>query len=196
VAPLLAYGNSTPFKSFGGSAGVHGETLANMVMECCNCWLFHGFKRIMVLTLAMDGKQGIDVAVKRLNGAPGRDAAVRLCSLQDDERFRLYCSSRVAGTEYGRSEWGIRVLTSYLQPELLGEPVAARKGPLIEASAFRQWHRRGRDPEKLRKMAPSASLAAVPGVADAGGKELFDHIISFLTEEYSPFLTVEDNASR
>ncbi|MBN1575448.1 MAG: creatininase family protein [Chitinispirillaceae bacterium] len=197
VAPLLAYGNSTPFQSFGGSAGVHRDTLANVVMECCNSWLFQGFKRIMVLTLAMDGRQWIDSAAKRLNGVPGRDDSVRFCSLQDDDRFRSFCSSRFTGTEYGRSEWGVRALAGYLQPGLQAGLVVKRKSDPPDATDFTQWHRRGRDPEKLRKMAPAASFSAsADGIDTGSGKELFEHIIAFLTEEFSPFLIVKDNASR
>jgi hypothetical protein len=199
AAPLLAYGNSIPFKSFGGCAGVHRDTLSTIIMECCNCWLFHGFKRIMVLTLAMDGRQGIDTAVKRLNKTPGRDNAVRYCSLQADERFRSLCASRFAGIEYGRSEWGVRTLAGYLYPELPGSPVVNNTPPLPDAADFKKWHRRGRDPEKLRKMAPHASFSAFTAAGEDGTgacRDLFERVLDFLTEEFSPFLTFTDNASR
>lgn len=199
AAPLLAYGNSIPFKSFGGSAGVHRDTLSNIVVECCNCWLFHGFKRIMVITLAMDGRQGIDTAVKRLNKAPGRDNAVRYCSLQDDDRFRSLCASRFAGIEYGRSEWGVRAMAGYPQPALPVSPAVNHRPVLPDAADFKKWHRRGRDPEKLRKMAPHATLSAFTDAGEAGtetGGELFERVVDFLTAEFSPFLTFTDNAPR
>ncbi|MBN1307245.1 MAG: creatininase family protein [Chitinispirillaceae bacterium] len=194
VAPLIAYGNSTPFKSFGGSAGIHYTTLANVVTECCKCWFFQGIKRIMVLTLAMDGRRGIDSAVKRFGGDRGEDVAIRYCSLQDDDRFRSFCMSRCSGTEYGRSEWGVSALAVFCRPDLV---VENRQGALQDSEAFKQWHRRGRDPDKLRKMAPEASFSILIEGIDAGtGKELFDHVVDFLTEEFSSFLIVQDNASR
>jgi hypothetical protein len=197
VAPLIGYGNGIPFKSFGGSAGLHRDTLANVIFECCNCWLFQGFKRIMVLTLAMDGKQGIEGAVKRLNGKNDRSDAVRYCSLQEEGRFRSFCSSRYPGTELGRSEWGVLTLAKYLNLTSAITGAGARASASPDPADFSRWHRRGRDPEKLRKMVPGASLSTVDFGNDAeAGRELFHHTVGFLAEDFSPFLIVKDNASR
>ncbi len=198
VAPLLPYGNSIPFKAFGGSAGVHRDTLEKFLIECCNCWFFQGIKRILLITLSMDGRQGIESAVKRMTKAPSRINAVKYVSLQDDERFRSMCASRFRGLELGRSEWGIRALAGYLWQEPKDKFINKNKR-LPDADEFKKWYRRGRDPEKLRKMAPHASLSAFPasGKCDIEeGRELFNGLIGFLGEEFAPFLTFTDNASK
>jgi creatinine amidohydrolase len=199
VAPLLAYGNGILFKSFGGAAGIHRDTLATVLCEICNCWLFHGFKRIMVLTLAMDGRKAVEIAARRLNKLPGHEDSVRFSSLQDEERFRAYCAANGGGEEHGRSEWGIRALAAFIRPETgAATTVAAKKNSAIDAAVFKQWHRRGRDPEKLRKLAPDAMFSdSAGGAIDAdAGRELFETTVASLTDEFSPFLTFRNNASR
>jgi creatinine amidohydrolase/Fe(II)-dependent formamide hydrolase-like protein len=197
VAPLLSYGNSTPFKSFYGSAGLHHTTLSNVVYECCNCWLFHGFKRIMVLTLSMDGQRGIEEAVKRINSCRGRTDTTRYCSLQNTAAFRSFCAQRYGFTEFERSEWAVLSLTSYLFPEMVRKSTNSLHHERVKESMQKQWHRRGRDPEKLRKMIPDALFSGTDITTAIGqGKELYEYTISMLLDEYLPFLTMGDNVTR
>ena len=72
LAPLLPYGNSIPFKSFEGSAGIHDKSLSGFLFESCNSWIFHGFKRIMIFTLTFDGHRSIDRMVKRIDRIHGQ----------------------------------------------------------------------------------------------------------------------------
>ncbi len=188
VAPLLAYGDSYPFKSFGGSAGIRRKTCSNVVVECCNCWISQGFKSIMILTLSMDGRKWTGTAAKRL-GTGGSRGEVRFCSLQDEESFRSYCGKRSGIDEQGRSEWGIGALISYLKPEMLGSLEGGERS-IPERPVFTRWHRRGRDPQKLRKMTASATLSPSPVTGGfESGRELFMHVLDFLDREYSSFLT-------
>lgn len=197
VAPLLAYGSTIPFKSFGGCAGVHHDILTNFVVDCCKCWFFHGIKRIMVLTLSMDAGRWGNEVVKRCTRFREPGTALRFFALQEERRFRSLCGSNGYGGESGRSEWGLTALAAYLCPEAIRKPVENRHPTTVEASDFKRWYRRGRDPEKLRKLAPSALFSGGDVLPDAAsGEALFDATLQFLTEELSPFFAAEDNASR
>jgi creatinine amidohydrolase/Fe(II)-dependent formamide hydrolase-like protein len=197
VAPLLAYGSTIPFKAFGGSAGMHRDTLINVIAECCKCWLFHGIQRIMVLSFAMDAQPVFNMVEKRVHATIGRNNVIRCMSFQDDERFRSLCAEICGNTEAGHSRRGIGVLSRYLSAGEERERTYAGTMAIPDAQQFKQWHRRGRDPEKLRNIAPAAQFEKDAAVPDAAaGKMLFDRVTGFLADECSPFLSVKDHASR
>jgi len=194
AAPLFAYGHATPFQSFEGCSGLHASTLSRSVYDCCNGWFFNGFKRIIVLTCAMDGSTGIAQAIKRLNAHPLHKNAVTLISIQEDGFFRSYCEVQRGGKENGRSEWGLFALNSFLgQSSDLATPRHVL--PVADVKQFSRWRKCGRDPEKLRKIAPDALLSPpqVPGRDE--GETLFLNLVDHLTTQISSFLTAGTNDS-
>ncbi len=190
-APLLTYGASVPFKSFGGSAGVHPGILVNFVTDCCKCWFFHGIKRIMIVTLSMDATRWGAEVVRRLSAVYGA-SAVGMIALQSHERFTGLCREHGNGdVTAGRNEWGIAALAAWLGRSsgdqlLSGEKRGSREESLRQ---FKQWFRRGRDPEKLRKLFPDAWFGAenLPFPSETDGKMLFDALLRSLVEEMTPF---------
>lgn len=201
VAPTLPYGNSTPFTAFGGCAGVRRDTFASFLHECLRAWLIHGFNRIMVLSVAMDGAVALESVVRQITKRGLCDKAVQFCSLQGDERFRELCALHVSdGATDIRCERGLRALAIAAgvksAPRTPGTFGTGRVA--ADAETVGRWRRRGRDPEKLRKLVPGARFyqdgnsIITPDAACA----FFEQTVSFLCEEFSPFLTAEDNASR
>ncbi|MBN1757644.1 MAG: creatininase family protein [Chitinispirillaceae bacterium] len=198
TAPLVPIGSTIPFKAFGGSAGVHRDFLVNFLMDCCNCWFFQGFKRIIILSLSMDAMEWGREVAKRFSG---ENTGVRLMTLQEDERFRRLCHVyENSGASAGRSEWGIAALAAYLCPDSVRvlSPDEDRSSPRSLPESFRQWHRRGKDPEKMRKLFPDALFSESPGELpdETTGKLLFASTLQLLIDDVTPFFTVEDNASR
>jgi len=201
VAPPLLYGNSTPFTAFGGCAGVRRETFASFLHECLRGWLIHGFNRIMLLSVAMDGEPALESVVRRITKRGHCDKAVRFCSLQGNERFRKLCAFHVSdGATDIRCERGLRALAiaagMELSPRTPGTFGTGRVA--ADAETVGRWRRRGRDPEKLRKLVPAARFCQDGNciITPDASCALFEQTVSFLCEEFSPFLTAEDNASR
>ena len=61
---------------------------------------------------------------------------------------------------------------------------------LADKKQFRQWYRRGRDPEKLRKMVPSMRLSNYyEGAVDKTGGEILEFTRTLLYDTYATFLT-------
>jgi hypothetical protein len=197
MAPMLMYANNTPFKSFEGCSGISIHTQTNAIRECCNSWLFHGFKRIIIITFAMDGQLGTAAAVLQINKKQENEKTVTLFSLQNEPFFRSFCASEYPGKEFGRSEWGIHALVSFLCPALrIGMQSDSSKFMLPDERTFKRWHKCGRDPEKLRKMSPVARLSDNFQIPDANvGKNLFNVIVTNLTEKITSLMIDNYNAS-
>jgi creatinine amidohydrolase/Fe(II)-dependent formamide hydrolase-like protein len=186
-----------PFNAYGGSAGLRRKTVSNFVTECCKTWFLQGFKRIMILTLCMDGSPGVRMAVSRLNKRQRSVKAADFCSLQNEDAFREFCDKRYGGTELGRSEWGLRALMSYLRPGLFRRNMDDRIPIVPSREEYGKWYRRGMDPYKLRKMSPNANLSDFVDTFDAAaGKKLFDIAVELLTDKITRFTNEEDYASR
>lgn len=203
VAPLFAYGATTPFKAFGGVAGVRPGTLCNLVMECCNDWLFQGFKRIVFISLATDAATMMHVPISRLQKKYSNSAVATLLVPTADKRFLQqlpeYDNGGIPGV---RNELALLSLALFISPKLITSPCISdgekpSVGTYPEAKIGKQWHRRGRDPVKLRNLAPQALFSAPSASATADlGEALFKTILTFLADDLTPYCTAETDASQ
>lgn len=191
VAPLFQYGFGTPFKAFGGCSGVSLRTFANSLIECCDGWFFQGFRRILLLTLEMEVEEVTVEAVKQINQSNKTGCEAALCALQKNEQFREYCARKCNVKESARSEWGDIALVRHFfsvcftQGESLSETF-----PVPDRKSFLQWRKRGRDPQKLRKMTPVMRLSEFDGSVSADeAEELAEFTLSLLYSRYVKFLS-------
>jgi creatinine amidohydrolase/Fe(II)-dependent formamide hydrolase-like protein len=182
-APVLNYGCSTPFQSFGGTAGLKPRTLVNAFCETCRMWFFQGFRNIVVVNAITENSEALGLAVKRLK-ASHPDNTVVLFSLQQDERIRAFIAKHQAGRELGRTEYGMLSMASWIDPAMVRpaekEPAAAIKP---DAARYKQWHKRGADPEQFRKLFPDGSSSDIARGFNADfGRQLFGYILTMLEE--------------
>lgn len=203
VSPLFAYGASTPFKAFGGVAGIRPGTHGNMVMECCNDWLFQGFKRIVFISLATDAATMMHVPITRLQKKYSNDVVATLLVPTADKRFLQQLPEYDNGGIPGiRNELALLSLALFISPTLItspriGDGEKPSEGTFPEAKNGKQWHRRGRDPVKLRNLAPQALFSPSSAAATADlGEALFKTILTFLAEDLTPYCTAETDASQ
>lgn len=191
AAPAIYYSCSTAFKSFEGSAGVRSRTFSNQLVEICKDWQFQGFKRILLINISSENDEAIDEALKRLNRG---NNYVKCFSLQTDSRIRAHVSRVRSGTELGRSEFLILSLASFLAPEMVRKNIEKTSSQLLDVKQYQLWKKRGKDPQKFRKLFPDGSTSdSISESVSDFGKGIFEFIMTLLEDEYSPFLTVLEN---
>jgi hypothetical protein len=116
--------------------------------------------------------------------------------VQSDNRVRQYVSEIGSKSEYGRSEFLMNSLGAYLYPQSI-KPVRVDKSVVLPpVDQFKAWQKRGKDPQKFRKLFPSASTSEIADKFTTQlGEEFFGFILNILEEEYTPFLIVSKNAA-
>jgi creatinine amidohydrolase/Fe(II)-dependent formamide hydrolase-like protein len=191
VAPLFQYGFNTPFKAFGGCSGVSSRTFTNSLIECCNGWFFQGFRRILLFTLGMDSDESAAEAAKRLKPTGKKDCRVLVCPLQKNEKFRAFCARKTKMKEHGRTEWGSFALARYFFPDRFDyQGFSPETSTIPDSTSFTQWHKQGRDPQKLRKITPAMRLSGFNGSVSAEEAEEFaEFTLSLLYSDYMRFLS-------
>lgn len=191
VAPLFAYGFNTPFKAFGGCSGVSARTFTNSLIECCRGWFFQGFRRILLLTLGMNGDENVAEVIERFERTDRKDCKISVCSLQENLQFHAFCEQKYNMKNHGRCEWGSIALARYFFPDHFSRHELSPEQLVVpDSKSFRQWYKRGRDPQKLRQMTPVMRLSAFDGNVSANeAEELAKFSLSLLYSEYVKFLS-------
>ena len=181
LAPTQAFGCSTPYSAFGGSAGLKARTLTNILCETIRQWYGQGFRAVIIIDGQFDNSEAVDQALRRLKNVKPE---MKICafSLQRDERVRAFIGQHVQGKEYGRTEYGLSSLAAFIDPGLVREP--KKNSPLTKApdpECYTTWRKRGADPEHYRKLFPNASAgnSACRFNVDFG-ENLFDFILQLL----------------
>lgn len=186
TAPLFAYSCSTAYRAFGGTAGLKQHTFVNAIIDICRDWQSQGFKSILLIDLIADNLEPLADALSRLNG--NSLFRVKAFSLHSNKRVKDYVSKITSGVEFGRAEFAVRFLTAYFKNEQ-EELLSSKQIPLPNADQFETWRKRGKDPQKFRKLFPSASTSSLTSQNLSGcGKEIFNFIMNLLVETYSSFL--------
>jgi len=186
VAPVLPFGCSTAYRAFGGTAGLKPRTFTNLIIDVCRDWIAQGFSSILLIDSLNDNSEALQDAICRLDKIRG--GAVRAFSIQNDQRVRKFVSQIVNGVEYGRSEFMIQAIANYLLQNQKSCDCGTEK-TLPDEKVFRQWKKRGKDPQKYRKLFPDAVSSLFSESCDMNnGREIFSFIIDLLVKEYSSFL--------
>jgi creatinine amidohydrolase/Fe(II)-dependent formamide hydrolase-like protein len=184
VSPTLAFGNSTGFMSFGGTAGVKPRTLTNALCETVRMWYFQGVKTVVIIDALLDNREAVDLARKRLAVShPGNETVV--FALQRDERVLDFIKKSVPGDEAYRAEFAMLSMAAGIDSELVRDADGAAAGKSWNGSPerFKTWRKKGGDPEQFRKIAPDCSCSGAAHAYRAEfGKELFEFIVSLAEE--------------
>ena len=172
VAPLIPFGCSAPFMSFAGSAGVKPRTFVNMLCDISHAYIFQGVKKIFLINAAPFNKEPMAEAARRLEA---KYPQVSVAAFDINA-----CMGSDAGID--RNDALLLSLLSYLRPELFtNEPICYNK---IPQDQYRTWKKRGRDPQKLRKLSPNGLLlTSQPDICSTRGQEYFELIVETISKE-------------
>lgn len=189
-APALAFGCSTPYGAFGGTAGVKPRTLTNILCETIRQWYRQGFRIMVIVDSLYDNSEAVDLAVRRLKGAcPAMN--VIYFSLQRNEQVRAFIGQHFRKKEPGRTVSGILSLAAFIDRALVreGADVCSQK-EMGDAESSANWRKRGVDPDQYRRLFPDASdgIGGGCGVDADFGRALFGYILQLLTDAVTPFL--------
>jgi creatinine amidohydrolase/Fe(II)-dependent formamide hydrolase-like protein len=183
VAPTLAFGNSTAFMSFGGSAGIKPRTLTNALCETIRMWFFQGIRTAVIVDALLDNREAVETAQKRLAAShPGNNVIV--VALQRDGWIADFLKTALPGSELYRAEFGMLSMAAWIDPGLVRDAKETAQKPLIsDVARFKHWRKRGSDPEQFRKFAANCSCSAAAQAYTAEfGKKLFEFIVSLAEE--------------
>ncbi len=195
VAPVVNYSCTTQFKSFQGAIGIKPKVFCSFLSNLCNDSFYQGFEKILILNSIEENTLALELLEKRYND--DQCVKIEIFSLQNDKKVREFVAERKSGVEMGRSEFLMLSMAAFLNSELLHSRMAEKKIVFPNTSTFNTWKKRGRDPEKFRKLFPSGSSSNCAHQYDSlFGNEVFGFILSLLLQRYSPlFENKEINAS-
>jgi creatinine amidohydrolase/Fe(II)-dependent formamide hydrolase-like protein len=193
-APLIPFGCSMPFISFTGAAGVKPRTFVNMLCEILHAYVFQGVDRIFLVSAAPFNKEPVTEVLRRmgakypkvktaffdintvLRGGKGAD-------FDRDDELILSVSAYLRGIQRGES--------SGVDAETADGGVALDRVPPSQTfkEQYRVWKRRGRDPQKFRKICPDGLLLSPDmEISPKQGQIYFERITDAIQKKITAIL--------
>jgi len=173
---LIPYGCSTPFISFAGAAGVKPRTFVNMLCEILHGYIFQGICKIFIVNAAPFNAEPAAEALRRLEAKYHQVKCVLfdICDCDINNMKNLTKSA-------DRNDELILSLVSYLSPEMVKEKESGFLSPqskIVSDTEYRNWKKRGRDPQKLAALFPQGTFLAPDAKLSADkGKLFFERIV-------------------
>ena len=190
VAPVLFYGCTSPYKSFKGSIGIKPKTFSSFLANLCNDCFFQGFEKVIILNSIEENVLALELLLKRYNN---HKVKIETFSIQSDALIRNFVRGRKPGVEMGRSEFMMLSIAAFLNPALVIPAKDERPIHFPASKVYTTWKKRGRDPEKYRKLFPTGSSSEIASQYDpVFGEEVFNFIVDSLLNKYSP-LSINKN---
>ncbi len=174
-APLL-YGHSTPYRAFAGCAGAKHTALESLVVSIAKDFSAQGCRTLYLVDGSYEGSDALGEASRAVHSRR-LACETHVLSWQHDDTIRAHVAKRCGAAEPARCEYGILSMAATLDP--LYVRAAAKPGTTAKAgeSTGRAWRKRGRDPEKYRKLFPDGLTSQAACAYDAAfGTELLDRI--------------------
>jgi creatinine amidohydrolase/Fe(II)-dependent formamide hydrolase-like protein len=189
LAPTLHYGCSTPYSDFGGATGMKLRTLTNALCEILRRFRRQGFDSMVIIDPLLDNGPALDEAVNRLKRWD-RKLRIVTFGLQREESVKAFIRRRSTIKEFGRSEFAMLSLASYINPRLVQDDTDGGKEMADSTQElYRKWRRRGADPQQFRSLFPDGSAGSGGCRYDSEiGRELFEYIITLIDETIAPLL--------
>jgi hypothetical protein len=148
--------------------------LTDILRDCA----VQGMATVFLVDGSYDALSSLQSARRRL-AALHPDMHVEIMAWQHEASVRTMVAERAGSPCGGRLELGILSIASRLEPSLVD--LAETAGTNVAREPESSWRKRGRDPEKLRKLMPSGSACPVAPEA-AFGEALLIHIANMFTE--------------
>jgi creatinine amidohydrolase/Fe(II)-dependent formamide hydrolase-like protein len=173
TAPLIPFGCSTPFISFPGAAGVKPRTFVNMLFDILHAYIFQGIVRIILVSAAPFNREPVKEVLKRIES-----------KYPKVKTFFFDINGMIGGydNDMDRNDALLLSLFMYLRPD-----VSIRQNWTVRQNwtdQYRIWKKRGRDPEKLRKLCQDGLLMMEDGeVSQELGSDYFKRIIETICND-------------
>ncbi len=183
LAPLATYGYSTAYKAFPGTGALSRRTVAALLRDLLNSWLFQGVRGFIII----DGNAEDDGLVKESVKRPLSRRSDVVCSVlnwQSMPSVRAFIAENRGEQELHRSEFGILSMAAYIDGSFVRRLNGRGQGKTtVDQNNYQQWRKRGRDPEQFRKLYPDSRTSPIAyDYCAEFGKNLF-HFISATFEE-------------
>jgi creatinine amidohydrolase/Fe(II)-dependent formamide hydrolase-like protein len=173
TAPLVPFGCSTPFMSFPGASGVKPRTFINMLCDILHAYVFQGVGRIIIISAAPFNREPAEEVLKRI---VSRYPKVRIVFFD--------INSMLGGQNNGidRNDALLLSLFMYLRPDVsIHQNWTGRQNWIDQ---YRVWKKRGRDPEKLKKLCQDGLLMMEDGeISQELGRDYFERIVGMICSD-------------
>ncbi len=191
LQPVLSYGNSTGFRSFGGSSGIKKNIYASLLKNIINdsvCW---GTGYIFIVNGSFDSNGVIDSVVSSFQKHADKPTTITALNWQRDSFIRSFIARHHDGREAGRSEYGLLSMAAYLRPSLLKTDEGKQRRSVVDEATVIRWKKLGSDPDKFRKLFPWCSTSVSGQQFDPEfGRELYETIVTHFQEKINTVLTI------
>ncbi len=169
-ASTFEYGYATPFRAFGGCSGVKESALETMIFQIVSDYVIQGIRRVWVLDGSWFSGDALERGLKRVSRSHN-GVTVQTVAWQRVPEVRRLSAELSKGNAPVRTEYALLCMYSYITKGRV--PVSkSKKG--VNAEVFRAWSKRGRDPDKFRKIAPNAVSAAwEEAITEENGQRIF-----------------------
>ncbi|MCL2183600.1 MAG: creatininase family protein [Chitinispirillia bacterium] len=173
IAPLLPFSCSGPFISFAGAAAVKPHTFVNMLCDILHSYVFQGINRIFLVNAAP------------FNWGPADEVMRRMTLKYPGLKMAFFDINTVLNgdkaSDLDRDDGLILSLLSYIRLK----PFEGIDAKPLDKEEYKVWKRRGRDPQKFQAICPDGLMLPPDSgsITPAGGKELFERIVSAVHEK-------------
>lgn len=180
-SPLLSYGHTTPYQAFGGSVGIKRNILESLIsgfIKECSLW---GIKYFFIINGTYKTHGLFEDVARRFCKNAKNTIFISIFTWQEDSRIRKFIKNYFCGEELGRSEFGLLSMAAFLAPELVPSMRQSNTScRLPEKSVYQRWMKRGKDPEKFRKLFPHSTTSGISSTIDSKtGKSIFEYIVQY-----------------
>lgn len=193
IAPTVNFACSAPFVSFDGAAGVKPRTFVNMLCEIIGVYVFQGVCKIVLINAAPFNVEPVAEVIARLKKKFSHVEIILL----DINSFE----------NVGREKFGFdrndAVLLSLAGKSFCGDDESICDNKSLEKLSIKQtdeglkdtkeistqyktWRKRGRDPQKLKKLFPNALFTVKTSLANING-DIFEGI----TQKFYEMMTTK-----
>ncbi|MCL2689524.1 MAG: creatininase family protein [Chitinispirillia bacterium] len=171
TSATIPFGCSTPFISFAGAAGVKPRTFINMLCEILHGYVFQGICKIFLVNAAPFNINPAAEAIRRLEKKYHQVKCVffNICDCDINDIKKL-------NKNVDRDDELILSLVSYLSPDMIKEKkcgLTPSQSKIVNDTEYKNWKKRGRDPQKLAALFPQGTFLAQDAEFCADQGELF-----------------------
>lgn len=189
LAPVLSYGKTSAYRSFGGCIGIKKnifESVLRGFIDDCVAW---GTKRVFILDGTFDSFESVALTINKMS-KKRKHAQINMHAYnwQREGMIRSFLAKNLEGKELGRSEFGLLSIASYINPSLIKKNDFQNRvsRSIFDRGVYKTWLKRGMDPEKFRKLSSDCRTSDIDQEPDPEfGKKLLEYIVTFYVNTFN-----------
>jgi creatinine amidohydrolase/Fe(II)-dependent formamide hydrolase-like protein len=176
--PSLNYGYSTPYSSFAGCFGIKQAALESVLADIIASSVRQGVSCLYIIDGSFDNMEAVERAVK-YSARNSVSQSENILAWQRNKTVSEFIKTQAGITWMGRCEYGILSMSAAIG--LLKESDSGNCARDTDWKKYNTWMRRGRDPEKFKKLFPEGIVSHQKHDA-VFGKSLLDFITGHFSE--------------